>query len=456
MNFLKSVLALLFLFTANTFYAQSKGIAYQALIFKPDVKVYPGVSPSTTPLVDTQVCLRFTFMDVLKNVEYQEIIKVKTDNYGLVNTTIGSGQQTDGYFTSFDQILWVNTQKSLMVELDVNGTCTSFEIISNELFSSVPFAHAADVANTISGVVSIANGGTGASNSSDAKLNLGLNNVNNTSDLNKPLSTATQAALNLKENATNKSTDGTLGSNSDILFPTVKAVKTYVDSSKSSLNSILLNNVTSPAGSNVGEMAYNTNASSGLPVGPIFWTGTRWEAAVTDSATNNSKGVIKLTGDLGGSADAPTVPGLALKENATNKSTDGTLASNSDILFPTEKAVKTYVDNSSTSAKDIQGTPISATAPSTGQVLRFNGTSWTPQSISSFLNTGTEEIVATAAQTFFTVPTNAVGIVGFYINGVRVPKNSISISGGTIAYNSSNNGNYTIVVADRITYDYIY
>jgi hypothetical protein len=36
------------------------------------------------------------------------------------------------------------------------------------------------------------------------KSDVGLSNVNNTSDLNKPISTATQAALNLKENVANK------------------------------------------------------------------------------------------------------------------------------------------------------------------------------------------------------------------------------------------------------------
>ncbi|WP_330115679.1 hypothetical protein SA496_01295 [Pseudomonas sp. JS3066] len=47
----------------------------------------------------------------------------------------------------------------------------------------------------------IAAGGTGATNAPDARAALGLGNVDNTSDLGKPISTATQAALNAKQNA---------------------------------------------------------------------------------------------------------------------------------------------------------------------------------------------------------------------------------------------------------------
>ena len=60
------------------------------------------------------------------------------------------------------------------------------------------------------------------------KADVGLGNVDNTSDANKPVSTATQTALNLKEDLTNKSTDTNLGT-SNTLYPTQNAVKTYVD-----------------------------------------------------------------------------------------------------------------------------------------------------------------------------------------------------------------------------------
>lgn len=53
-------------------------------------------------------------------------------------------------------------------------------------------------ATNVTGVVAIANGGTGATTAPAARTNLGLGNVDNTSDLSKPISTATQAALDLK------------------------------------------------------------------------------------------------------------------------------------------------------------------------------------------------------------------------------------------------------------------
>lgn len=58
---------------------------------------------------------------------------------------------------------------------------------------------------------------------------VGLGNVDNTTDLLKPISTATQTALDTKEDKTNKSIDIKTDQTSDIKYPSVKAVKTYVD-----------------------------------------------------------------------------------------------------------------------------------------------------------------------------------------------------------------------------------
>ena len=97
------------------------------------------------------------------------------------------------------------------------------------------------------------------------KAMVDLGNVDNTSDVNKPVSSATQTALDLKENASNKS-DATLGT-STILYPTQNAVKTYVDS----------------------------QVTSGAP-----------------DATSSVKGKIQLAGDLGGTAALPSIKTSAI------------------------------------------------------------------------------------------------------------------------------------------------
>ena len=191
------------------------------------------------------------------------------------------------------------------------------------------------------------------------KTSVGLANVDNTTDANKPISTATQTALDTKEATANKSLNVVTDATSDVKFPSVKAVKSYVD--------------------------------------------TQVTAATVVDADASTKGKIQLAGDLGGTAAAPTVPGLATKENTiaagtttqyyrgdkswqtldktavglanvdnttdadkpistatqtalatkeaiANKSTDVTTDATSDEKFPSVKAVKTYVDTQVTAA----------------------------------------------------------------------------------------------------------
>jgi len=149
-------------------------------------------------------------------------------------------------------------------------------------------------ASSISGILPVANGGTGigsytagnyinAGNSttlqqrtpSEVKVDLGLDKVQNTTDAEKVISDATQAALLLKENLSNKSTNVATDAASNVKYPTVNAIKTYVDTR---VDAAVL-------------------AAGGVPMANLTTLGT-----------------IQMTGDLGGTGTSPTVPGLLLKE----------------------------------------------------------------------------------------------------------------------------------------------
>jgi len=206
-----------------------------------------------------------------------------------------------------------------------------------------------------------------------------------------------------KENSSNKSTSVQTDGGSDTKYPSVKAVKAYVDQAtmgtalqatvdgKADKASPALTGIpTAPtAGPNtnttqIATTAFVQAATAGIALqasvdakadknsptftgNPILPTGT---TGVTQSLGNNStklattayvdaqvsagapdansstKGKIQLAGALGGTADSPTVPGLLLKEDLSNKSTATDLGagSTSDIMYPSQKAVKAYID----------------------------------------------------------------------------------------------------------------
>ncbi len=139
---MKNKISLLFILfvSANFLFAQQSrnGISYQALILDSDVEELPGVNNVQSPLVNTQICLAFTILDAFGNEEYREYVVTTTDSFGMVNEIIGTGQQVS--FNGWNDIVWTADSKSLMVELDKTGSCTGFELISNEVLTAVPFA----------------------------------------------------------------------------------------------------------------------------------------------------------------------------------------------------------------------------------------------------------------------------------------------------------------------------
>lgn len=380
----KVYLLLLFVFGFSAF-AQQKGISYQAVIINPNAVAAPGYNGTSIPLANKAICLSFKIVNSANQVEYQESQAITTDGYGMVNVVIGTGRAETGLVSTLEAVAWNQGNKKLVVGVNTDGVCSNYSEISNQVLNYTPYSFYAQNADIKDGYVTTAKLADGAvtdpkvamginpakvglgnvNNTSDAnkpvstatqnalnlKANLasptftgtvsgidkamvGLSNVDNTTDANKPVSTATQSALNLKANATdvtssldlkenvsNKSSDIYSDGSSTTKYPTVKAVKDYVDA--------------------------NSGSGSG--------TGTIVDA---DTAT---KGKIKLAGDLAGTADLPTVPGLALKANTTDVTTSLALKEDvsnksnatlgtSTTLYPTQNAVKTYVDTAITGA----------------------------------------------------------------------------------------------------------
>jgi len=134
-------LLLLFLLISSYCFSQSSGITYQAVIYNPNGEELPGVDNPYAPLVNKSICLQFGIVDADGTIEYQEQTQVTTDAFGMVNLLIGTSTQTGGFAQGFTGIEWSADAKFLKVDLDTRGNCVSFEELSNQPFTYVPFAY---------------------------------------------------------------------------------------------------------------------------------------------------------------------------------------------------------------------------------------------------------------------------------------------------------------------------
>ena len=387
------------LVSTYTSFAQDSGITYQAVIYKPGGEQLPGQNNMSAPLANANICLQFSIIDSDKNTAYQEVVKTKTDDFGMVNLVIGTHGQSSGYAAGFNGVAWDNLNNNLRIAIDVKGGCSQFEQISNQPLNYVPMALYARKAESILGIVPIENGGTGTNTTATAKANLGLELVDNTTDLNKPVSTATQTELNTKaaisgqaftgtisatnlsgtntgdqdlsgkENTANKSTDVELGT-SDDLFPTQKAVKSYVDATVS--NATI--GATGAAGTNgidgavgaTGSISSLTNANILVGNASNVPTGVAMRGDVTiDNAGFTTIGAGKVTNAmLAGSIDltSKVTSTLPIANGGTGAAT---LTANNVLLGNGTSAVQTVAPGTS------------------GNVLTSNGSTWTSAAVAS-------------------------------------------------------------------------
>ena len=254
--------------------------------------------------------------------EYTETRRVTTNAQGLFTAVMGDtgAISTLGNFTTIN---WKLTPKFLKIEMDA-AAGTNFITMGTTQFQYVAysqFAKSVDAENIV-GIVPVTLGGTGVNSLTGLKTALTLNNVNNTTDLTKPISTLTQAALDLKSSLTDTSkytkqiySDSALVAKQVLIGLKLNAAdtskytkQTYSDSAL--LTKLKISDTTAMLSSRIARDTLNLSNRINL------------KANATDVSTS-----------------------LALKENISNKSTAVDLGGTtpSDILFPTQKAVKDYV-----------------------------------------------------------------------------------------------------------------
>ena len=340
LNFKNSLLPLFFLIS---FLAQAQnGLNFQ------------GVARNSNNVIiaSQQITLRLSILrlSATGTNEYSETKKVTTNAQGLFTVVIGDTGAISslGNFTSID---WKLGPKFLKIEMDQTAG-NNFILIGTTQLQSVAYAQFANEvdAEKINGIVQVEKGGTGVASMTALKFKLGIDKINNTADLDKPISTLTQTSLevklnkvdtslllqkidtlylsnriNQKENIANKSTDTDLGgaNPSDILFPTQKAVKDYIAANTAyDLTNGLNTKVDKETGKGLSTNDYTTAEKTKLEV--ITGTNTG-DQDLSNYLTNAS---------------------ITSKENVANKSSATDLGSSaaSDILFPSQKAVKFYVD----------------------------------------------------------------------------------------------------------------
>ena len=172
-------------------------------------------------------------------------------------------------------------------------------------------ANAANVASSLAAKADVVN-----VNNAIAAINTSLNTKADAVAVNNSIASI-NSSLATKENTSNKSINVTTDGASDTKYPSVKSVKTYVD--------------TQVAGATIAD------------------------------ATSSVKGKILLAGDLGGTAIAPTVPGLTLKLDANQKGVPNGVASlNAQGIIPTSQLPPVTLSSTNVVGSDAAMTALSS------------------------------------------------------------------------------------------------
>ncbi|MEN9730511.1 MAG: hypothetical protein RLZ91_1629, partial [Bacteroidota bacterium] len=409
---MKHIYLLLLLISVGAL-GQQKGLNYQAVILDPNTIEIPGQVIAGQPLAKGKVWVRFTLISQA-GIDYEEIQQTTTDDYGLINLTIGTGNSTAALgtnassgiarYSQFDAIVWDEKLKRLKVAVNFSGSGNYIEV-SNQQLTFTPYAlyaESVDYKNVRDAPKNLSqfNNDVGYLVPKDIeplKRDLGLALVGGQENAAKI--EANQVANNLRFIVVDQSisklseqveqNSSTLLSMSNTLNDHEVRLQQNVSQIQNTSSSIMgqigylqnqisttqnaLSSITS-----VYELAANKSAAIDLgnsqPSNSLYPTQMAVKSYVdnamtnvvttgTPDATTLATGKVQLAGDLAGTATAPTVPGLTLKESLANKSTDVSADGTSNTKYPSVKAVKDYVDIATTGA-----TVVDADASTKGKI----------------------------------------------------------------------------------------
>ena len=270
----------------------------------PQTLNYQGIARNASgePIRYQEISVKISIIDsaLAGKVAYQESRRVMTNYVGLFNIVIGG---PDAFYVlgNISAVDWATGNKHIKLEIDPAGQ-NNYTIAGITKLQSVPYAlystpsgnasgdltgnyPAPSIAPKVVTTTKLADGSV-----TDIKVAMGINpakvgleKVNNTADLDKPISIATQSAINTKLNI----------SDTAVML-----------SNRISRDTVSISN------------RINLKAST--------------------SDVNAALALKANTSDVNAA--------LALKENLTNKSIDISADGASDSKYPSVKSVKTYVD----------------------------------------------------------------------------------------------------------------
>jgi len=384
------------------------------------------------------------------NIEYSEVRSVMTNAQGLFVVVIGD---TGAISTlgNFNNINWKQSPKFLKIEMDPEGG-DNFITMGTTQFQYVAyakFASSVDAENII-GTIPVKSGGTGYTSLLDLKKALVLDKLNNTADLEKPISTLTKSALdlklnisdsikfvkktytdsllltklnlsdtskmisnriakdtlnlsyriNFKEDVSNKSTDINLGGStpSDTLYPTQKAVKSYITSIPSGI---------------LSELARATNAENALE-------------------TRIASNTVSITTEIARATISENALDTRIASNTASITTEITRATNAENVLDTRIASNIVSITSNTNA----------IAANTASITSISNTPVTYASISGVVPTWNQNTTGNAAtatsagttstSTKLTTPRNINGVAFDGTADIMVSADAGTLTGTTL------------------------